>query len=196
MDVLEDPGFTFDPYSPGIDANQFPAYKILRDEYPCFWSEQAGKWVLSRYDDILAALPNWRIYSSAKGNLVDEFPGRAGSTLGSFDPPRHDRLRGLIQSAVTKRALDHLIAPAKASARMHLAALEGRESFDFVGEFGSKVTVDLLFHLFALPRRPTSEARKRFGFPSVDDQTKGPAGSLRRGLSVSAILVPYSSSGQ
>ena len=43
--------FSFDPYSPEIDADPFPAYKVLRDEYPCFWSEEAGMWVLSRYDD-------------------------------------------------------------------------------------------------------------------------------------------------
>lgn len=152
--------FVFDPYSGQIDADPFPAYKVLRDDYPCFWSEQAGKWVLSRYDDILAALTNWRLYSSAKGNLVDEFPGRAGATLGSTDPPRHDRLRGLIQSALTRRALDHLVAPARASARRHLAAIRGRDGFDFMAELGSPVTVDLLFHLFALPQDNAEEVRR------------------------------------
>jgi cytochrome P450 len=151
--------FRFDPYAPSFDADPFPAYKVLRDEYPCFWSEEADKWVLSRYDDILFALSNWKIYSSAKGNLVDEFPGRAGATLGSTDPPRHDRLRALIQSAMTKRALDHVLEPARASARSHLDALRGRESFDFVSDFGSKVTVDLLFNLFALPREGAEQVR-------------------------------------
>ncbi|MCP5397095.1 MAG: cytochrome P450 [Sphingomonadaceae bacterium] len=151
--------FRFDPYSPSFDADPFPAYKMLRDEYPCFWSDEAGKWVLSRYHDILNALTDWRTYSSAKGNLVDEFPGRAGATLGSTDPPRHDRLRGLIQSAMTKRALDHAIEPARDSIRRHLAALEGRDSFDFVSEVGSKLTVDLLFYLFALPFDNADEVR-------------------------------------
>lgn len=151
--------FRFDPYAPEIDADPFPAYKVLRDEYPCFWSEEAGMWVLSRYDDILRALTTWKVYSSAKGNLVDEFPGRAGATLGSTDPPRHDRLRALIQSAMTKRALDHVIEPARASARMHLANLEGQEIFDFVNDFGSKVTVDLLFYLFDMPKDNADEVR-------------------------------------
>ncbi|MCB5426471.1 cytochrome P450 [Altererythrobacter sp. CC-YST694] len=151
--------FRFDPYSPAIDADPFPAYKTLRDEYPCFWSEEAGMWVFSRYHDILAALTNWKIYSSAKGNLVDEFPGRAGATLGSSDPPRHDRLRALIQSAMTKRALDHVIDPARASCRAHLAAIRDADSFDFVNDFGSKVTVDLLFYLFALPKENAEEVR-------------------------------------
>ncbi len=144
--------FRFDPYSPDIDADPFPAYKVLRDEHPCFWSEEAGMWVLSRYDDVFNALTNWRTYSSAKGNLIDEFPGRAGSTLGSSDPPRHDRLRSLIQSAMTKRALDHVLEPARASCATHLGAIRDGDSFDFVNDIGSKITVDLLFYLFALPR--------------------------------------------
>ena len=151
--------FRFDPYAPSFDADPFPAYKTLRDEYPCFWSPEANKWVLSRYDDILFALSNWKIYSSAQGNLVDEFPGRAGSTLGSSDPPRHDRLRALIQSAMTKRALDHILEPARASIRKHLSEVRGQGTFDFVGGIGSKVTVDLLFHLFALPREGAEQVR-------------------------------------
>ncbi|HMT44680.1 MAG TPA: cytochrome P450 [Chakrabartia sp.] len=151
--------FRFDPYSPANDADPFPAYKTLRDEFPCFYSEEAGMWVLSRYDDVLKALGDWRTYSSAKGNLIDEFPGRAGSTLGSSDPPRHDRLRALIQKAVTKRALDHIVEPARAVCRTHLAALEGRDSFDFVNDYGSKVTVDLLSYLFALPKEGADEVR-------------------------------------
>jgi len=151
--------FRFDPYAPEIDADPFPAYRRLRDEFPCFWTEEAGMWVLSRYDDVLNALVTWRTYSSAKGNLVDEFPGRAGATLGSTDPPRHDRLRALIQSAMTKRALDHIAEPARASVRRHLAAIEGKESFDFVNEIGANVTVDLLFYLFALPKENAAEVR-------------------------------------
>lgn len=151
--------FRFDPYDPRIDADPFPAYQTLRDDHPCFWSQDAGMWVLSRYDDVLAALTNWRTYSSAKGNLIDEFPGRAGSTLGSSDPPRHDRLRALIQSAMTKRALDHVLEPARASVARHLAEIAGKDTFDFVNDFGSKVTVDLLFYLFALPRDQADEVR-------------------------------------
>jgi len=157
--VMERAAFRFDPYSPAIDADPFPAYKTLRDEYPCFWSEEAGMWVLSRYQDVLNALQDWRTYSSAKGNLVNEFPGRAGATLGSSDPPRHDRLRALIQSAVTKRALEHIIEPTRASCRKHLAALEGRPVFDLVNDYTGKVTVDLLFHLFALPAEGADQVR-------------------------------------
>jgi cytochrome P450 len=98
--------FRFDPFSPEVDADPFPAYRRLRDEFPCFWSDEAEMWVLSRYADVVAALDDWETYSSAQGNMMTELPGRAGSTLGTTDPPHHDRLRGLIQHAFVRRNVD------------------------------------------------------------------------------------------
>ena len=69
--------FHFDPYSPAVDADPFPYYKRLRDDFPCFWSNEAQMWILSRYADIVSAGQDWQTYSSAKGNLMTELPGRA-----------------------------------------------------------------------------------------------------------------------
>jgi cytochrome P450 len=153
--------FTFDPYSSEVDANPFPFYKTLRDEYPCFWSNEANMWVLSRYADISAALSNWQTYSSAKGNLMDELPNRAGSTLGTTDPPRHDRLRGLIQHAFTKRNLESLGDPIRELGKEQLAQLRGKPEFDFVDTFSSKVTAKILFSLLGLPPGNDKEVRDK-----------------------------------
>lgn len=143
--------FTFDPYAGAVDVNPFPLYKALRDEHPCFWSKEAGMWILSRYTDILNALTDWQTYSSANGNLMDELPGRAGSTLGTTDPPRHDRLRGLIQHAFTRRNLEAFSDPIRELGREQIAALRGKQTFDFVANFSSKVTTRILFRLLGLP---------------------------------------------
>ncbi|MBI5264927.1 MAG: cytochrome P450 [Bradyrhizobium sp.] len=143
--------FTFDPYSPAIDADPFPFYKTLRDEYPCFWSPQAQTWVLSRYSDIVSAGQNWQLYSSAKGNLMTELPNRAGATLGTTDPPRHDRLRGLVQHAFMKRNLEGLAEPMRDIARTAAEALRGKDQFDFIDAFSSKFTVRVLFAALGLP---------------------------------------------
>ncbi|NML16393.1 cytochrome P450 [Azohydromonas caseinilytica] len=142
--------FSFDPYSPAIDADPFPAYKRLRDEFPCFWSEEAQMWVLSRYADIVTAGQDWQTYSSASGNLMTELPGRAGSTLGTSDPPRHDRLRGLIQHAFMKRNLESLAEPIRAIAREAAEELRGKASFDFK-DFSAKFTVRVLMAALGLP---------------------------------------------
>jgi hypothetical protein len=143
--------FTFDPYSPAVDADPFALYKTLRDEHPCFWSEPAQMWVLSRYADIVSAGQNWQTYSSAKGNLMTELPDRAGATLGTTDPPRHDRLRGLVQHAFMKRNLEALADPMRAIARDAAEALRGRDRFEFIEDFSSKYTVRVLFAALGLP---------------------------------------------
>ncbi len=153
--------FAFDPYSPQTDADPFPLYKTLRDEHPCFWSQHANMWILSRYDDIVRALNDWRTYSSARGNLMDELPNRAGATLGTTDPPRHDRLRSLIQHAFTKRNLDYIDAHIRQAANNAMDGFEGRKTFDFVEDFSSKVTVKVLFRLLGLPPGNDEEVRDK-----------------------------------
>jgi hypothetical protein len=143
--------FRFDPFSPEIDADPFPAYRILRDEFPCFWSEDAGMWVLSRYNDVVEALNDWETYSSAQGNMMTELPGRAGATLGTTDPPHHDRLRGLIQHAFVRRNLDSLTDPIRELAAKTAAPLADLDEFDFIEEFSSKFTVRVLFAALGLP---------------------------------------------
>ena len=143
--------FSFDPYSPAIDSDPFPYYKRLRDEFPCFWSKEADMWILSRYDDILRALNDWQTYSSAKGNRMTELPNRAGATLGTTDPPRHDRLRGLIQKAFMKRNLEALADPIREIAAAAAAPLAGEKQFDFIEDFSSKFTVRVLFAALGLP---------------------------------------------
>ena len=142
--------FSFDPYSPAVDADPFPYYKRLRDEFPCFWSPEAQMWVLSRYADIVTAGQDWQTYSSASGNLMTELPGRAGATLGSSDPPRHDRLRGLIQHAFMRRNLLALEEPIRGIAQQVFGQLKGVEQFDFK-EVSSQFTVKVLMAALGLP---------------------------------------------
>ena len=152
--------FRFDPFSPETDADPFPAYRRLRDEFPCFWSEEANMWVLSRFADIVTALNDWGRFSSAKGNMMTELPNRAGATLGTTDPPRHDRLRALIQYAFVKRNLDSLTGAIRDIARETAETLRGRKRFDFIDDFSSKFTVRVLFAALGLPLGDEATVRK------------------------------------
>ena len=151
--------FVFDPYDPQVDSNPFPLYKTLRDEYPCYWSEPAKMWFLSRYDDVAAAANDWQTYSSLKGNLLAELPNRTGATLGTTDPPRHDRLRNLVQHAFLRRNLTALNDPLRAIAREAVKKFEGREQFDFNREFSTAMTIKTLALIIGLPE--TDEAFMR-----------------------------------
>lgn len=149
----------FDLYSAAIDADPYPSYRRLRDDYPCYWSPSANIWILSRHADVASAAMDWQTYSSQSGNLVDEIPGRSGGTLGTTDPPRHDRLRALAQSAFAKKNLEHMVAPSIKAADRAIAAIKAKGDFDYVADFSSLVTVETLFRMLGLPDRDPAEMR-------------------------------------
>jgi cytochrome P450 len=164
----------FDLYSPAIDANPFPYYEILREQYPCYWSESGKLWILSRYDDILQAARDWETFSSSQGNMIDELPGRAGATLGTTDPPRHDRLRALSQAAFARKNIEHLIAPTTEIADRSLDRMCEAKSFEFVNDFSSQITVGLLFRTMGLPERDHADIRRKVILAvSTDKSLKG-----------------------
>jgi len=164
----------FDLYSPLIDADPFPSYAILRENYPCYWSESAKLWILSRYDDIVEAARDWQTFSSSEGNMIDELPGRAGATLGTTDPPRHDRLRALSQAAFLKRNLDRLIEPTLDIADRALDRILAQGTFEFINDFSSQITVGLLFRTMGLPERDHADIRRKVILAvSTDKAAKG-----------------------
>jgi cytochrome P450 len=167
----------FDLYSPLIDADPFPYYAELREKYPCYWSDGAQLWILSRYDDIVEAVREWQTFSSAGGNMIDELPGRAGATLGTTDPPRHDRLRALSQAAFLKRNLERLVQPTQEIADRSLERIVKQGTFDFINDFSSQITVGLLFRAMGLPDRDHAEIRRKVILSvSTDKAAKGRTG--------------------
>jgi cytochrome P450 len=164
----------FDLYSPAIDANPFPYYEVLRERYPCYWSESGKLWILSRYDDIFQAARDWETFSSSQGNMIDELPGRAGATLGTTDPPRHDRMRALSQAAFTRKTSEQLIAPTLDIAERALECIRERGEFEFINDFSSQITVGLLFRTMGLPERNHAEIRRKVILAvSTDKSAKG-----------------------
>src|SRR6516162_8688350 len=164
----------FDLYSPLIDADPFPYYAELRAKYPCYWSEGAQLWILSRYHDIAEAARDWETFSSAQGNMIDELPGRAGATLGTTDPPRHDRLRALSQAAFLKRNLDRMVETTLEIADRSLDRILAQDTFEFINDFSSQITVGLLFRTMGLPERDHGEIRRQVILAvSTDKAAKG-----------------------
>jgi cytochrome P450 len=161
----------FDLYSPLIDADPFPHYAELRAKYPCYWSEGAQLWILSRYHDIAEAARDWETFSSAQGNMIDELPGRAGATLGTTDPPRHDRLRALSQTAFLKRNLDRMVEPTLEIADRSLDRVLAQDTFEFINDFSSQITVGLLFRTMGLPERDHAAMRRKVILAVSTDKT-------------------------
>jgi cytochrome P450 len=107
------------------DGPPHESFAMLRREQPVHWSPldgfpaESGFWSITRYQDIAAVGRDWAAFSSEEGVIlavdkVWDIPGVPTSLeltrkmLIAQDPPRHDRLKGLVQAAFTpKRAIAH-----------------------------------------------------------------------------------------
>jgi len=101
----------FDPFAYETHEDPYPRYRALRDEAPAYRNAERGFWALSRHADVLAAFKDHRRFSSAGGVSLERSSAGDPSAVASFiamDPPRHDRLRGLVSRAFTPRRVTDL----------------------------------------------------------------------------------------
>ena len=107
----------YDPRRDEVIADPFPSYQLLRAEDPVHWSDVLGGWVLTRYDDVKSALLDRRFSADritpfAKHLSADSHAAIADllQGLGDWavftDPPKHTRLRGVMNTAFTSRAIE------------------------------------------------------------------------------------------
>ena len=96
---------SYDPFGPGVLINPYPWYRWLRSEAPCHHVEAHDFWVISRYDDVDAALRNHAVFSSSEGV---GFERRSFHDMISADPPEHTRLRRLVDRQFLPRAVAQL----------------------------------------------------------------------------------------
>ena len=87
-------------------------FALLREEEPVFWQDERGGrgfWSLTRYDDVLAASKDYDLLSELGGtSLMDLTPEQVQSRMSMLDsdPPRHTRLRNIVNKAFTPRAVN------------------------------------------------------------------------------------------
>ena len=101
----------FNPMDAAFVADPYPTYRRLRAEDPVHQSP-LGFWVLTRYEDVVAALRDPRFAKEAIAAFVAArfglpSPG-SGLSMLDRDPPDHTRLRGLVSKAFTPRVVEAL----------------------------------------------------------------------------------------
>ena len=101
----------FNPMDPEFVADPYPMYHRLRTDDPVHHSA-LGFWVLTRYDDVVAALRDPRLAKEAIASFVAARFGAPVPAMGlsmlDRDPPDHTRLRGLVSKAFTPRVVEGL----------------------------------------------------------------------------------------
>jgi cytochrome P450 len=130
----------------------YPTYKWMRDNDPAHYSDVAGIWVLTRFEDVANAFKDWKTWSSARrGNLINDPPERVGKTLGTTDPPRHAFARSIVNKAFTPRTVAQLKPKIHSLARELSRTAREKGEFDFAADISAPFNATILGAMFGVP---------------------------------------------
>ncbi len=141
--------------SPEVRANPYPLYARLRREAPVCQVEPRGIWLLTRHEDVLHAFKHPELFSSAglARALEVGWMGKAhplAFAMSFADPPRHGRLRGLVQQAFTPTALARLEPFIRSAVEPLAADLAEQRQADFIQAVALPLASSVIGHLLGL----------------------------------------------
>ena len=154
MTVTSEPGVYYDPYDFDIDADPYPVWKRLRDEAPLYWNEKYEFFALSRWDDVDAAMLDWKTYISGRGSVLELIKANIEIPPGSIlfeDPPAHDLHRGLLSRVFTPKKMQALEPQVRAFCAQVLDPLVGSGGFDFIANLGKFMPMRVIGMLLGIP---------------------------------------------
>lgn len=153
--ALQQPEHVADPYA---------LYRRLRAESAFHWDFVLCGWVLTRYEDVRAALTDPRLTTRSFPWNVSQLPADLQADLAPLgsvvdaevlynDAADHDRLRQPLNRAFHPAAFEHLRPGMEAVADSLLSAAERRGSMDVVRDYADPLAEHMIGELLGLPRR-------------------------------------------
>lgn len=151
--------------------NPYQLYARLRDEAPVHWHPGLGGWVVTRYEDVVAAIADKRLSADRFEPYLERLDERGldesdepdgDPQLRTFyrnlrlwisfaDPPDHTRLRALIGKALPPRVLRDVMTEASGIADGLLDACAAKGEFDVIADYSYPLAVTVITRLLGIP---------------------------------------------
>jgi len=143
-------------------------YHQLRNVAPVYRSdlERVGRpWVLTRYDDITWAAREKGLVKDER--LIDQLGGRPESPykqlmkrmMAFIPPPRHTRLRSLVNQAFTLRSVESLRPGVRTLVHSLLDAHEATRSMELVSDYAFQIPMAMICELLGVPLEDVAKIR-------------------------------------
>jgi cytochrome P450 len=132
----------------------------LRHERPVAWHQHPdsgrGFWSLTRYDDVAAATRDWETFSSASGIQVMTDPEDMQRTAAirsmiSTDPPKHTKLRAVVNRGFTPKMVARAEASVRHRAREIVDAIAPKGEIEFVADVAAVLPVAIICDMMGVP---------------------------------------------
>jgi cytochrome P450 len=129
----------------------YPLFRMLRQSQPVFATthQRRPTFLLTKYDDCLAALKDAETYSSRSNAEAGQVLGR---TVLEMDGREHGRYRALLQPAFVPKGLDGLQPLLEGIVHELLDAIAREPRADLVAEFTERYPVQVSAHMLGIPR--------------------------------------------
>jgi cytochrome P450 len=153
----------FTPALPAWIADPYPFYARLREEDPVHWAaEPQGRWVLTRYADVTAALRDPRLVKAGAKPLLNDVPAAVLPELAplqhtvelqidSINPPLHTTLRRLVNAGFTPELVAARHDQVQQVIDGLLDALVPRGQIDLIGDFTAPLPAMIILEVFGVP---------------------------------------------
>ncbi|OBF20386.1 cytochrome P450 [Mycobacterium sp. ACS4331] len=154
----------FDPFSSDFFDGAYGTYRRLRDEAPVYHNAKWDFWALTRYDDVATATRDHETYSSAKGATLDMVKAHDNAipvpkVIISMDPPEHQKMRKLVSSVFTPRAIASLESMVREKISERIEALDPA-GFDLVADFSALFPNEVITTMLGVPKEDRDQIRR------------------------------------
>jgi cytochrome P450 len=159
----------FDPFAADVIADPVPFYARMRKEQPVFRVPGHGFYLVTAYDDVVAAVRDTETFSNRftsptlalgrgspavqeqiEGILAEGYPRTA--TLLTNDPPAHTRFRRLVSRAFTPRRVASWQPAIERLCDELIENFAGRGSVELVSEFAVPLPIGVIADALGVPR--------------------------------------------
>ena len=154
----------FNPFSPTLSADPYPAYERLRESGPIVFHRALGNWIVSSYELCETVLRSPA--SVDRGDLFDVVSPWSKLDAGDretftssmllVDPPDHTRLRKLVSRAFTPRTVERIEPRISEIADDLIGRVRGERSVDLVTSVFAPLPIFVIGELLGIPERDWS----------------------------------------
>ena len=183
---------SWDPYDYDLHRDPHPVWGRMMAEAPLYRNEALNFWAMTRFDDVLNGLVDWRTFSSAHGDQLEVIRGGpipdAQNSIIFNDAPYHTSLRRLLSRAFTPRSVSDLEPVIRRFTQELLDEHSGSTTFDYVEDFGSRLPGMVIAAMLGIPESDRDYVRR-----TTDEQLHREPGErdMERHHRVAAELVSY-----
>jgi cytochrome P450 len=140
-------------------ADPYPVYHRLRATDPVHWDEQLQVWIVTRYRDVSTALHDPRFSADRVAwirHRIDREELRPlfdllGNRMVICDPPKHTRLRALLNKAFTPHAVEAMRPRIQELVDGFIDQVLPRGGMDIIGDFAFPLPATVISLMLGVP---------------------------------------------